>query len=313
MSVAMRLPSALGKARSFGVLLAIFTVGAALLVAAFGAQVTPVAQRPDPAVAPCRDGGPDPGLAGSDGAIAPRWHGDMEEGTLGDWQASGGRTEDGRGGGEYDSGSAWAGTTRTHVHSGAWGARLVLPRGNGGARLFRWRELRAYRTAIVRVWLKVPRRYQLTASRSRGRFWNVFQFKSRSASGRNDPLWFLDLADAPRRRLRLELIWWHRTLQGPHRGQSGFRRFTQSAASTPVGRWFQLTAQLRQSKDFDGVLCVWQDARLLFAMHNVRTSFPNCSYNAWCAADEWSLNNYSDGLSPAPAVVYADDASIAAG
>ncbi|HEX5910067.1 MAG TPA: hypothetical protein VFY44_06200, partial [Thermoleophilaceae bacterium] len=29
-----------------------------------------------------------------------------------------------------------------------------------------------------------------------------------------------------------------------------------------------------------------------------------------CTANEWSVNNYSAGVSPAPTVIYADDARI---
>ena len=73
-----------------------------------------------------------------------------------------------------------------------------------------------------------------------------------------------------------------------------------------------MTAQLKQSSDFDGLLCIWQNARLLFARPGVRTSFVNGAYNAWHASNEWSVNNYSDGLHPSPSVIYADDARIAA-
>jgi hypothetical protein len=236
------------------------------------------------------------------------WTGDMEEGTLEDWEAS----KRGAGGGEFDSGSGKASASREAVRSGKWAAKLTLPEGRGGTRLFRWRELRRHRHAVVSVWLKIPRRYQLTADGSTGRYWNVFQFKSRSTSGDNDPLWYLNMANRRRGRLGLELIWWHRTLEGPRRGQSGFRRFRQSVAHVPVGRWFKLTAQLRQSSDFDGLLCVWQDGRRLFAKPGIRTSFTNDRFNAWHAANEWSVNNYSDGLVPRPSVLFADDASISA-
>ncbi|HWH95374.1 MAG TPA: hypothetical protein VNT03_16050, partial [Baekduia sp.] len=243
---------------------------------------------------------------------APWWHADVEEGTLADWRYPETRAVGNFGGGEYDSGSGRATATRGEAHSGAWAARLTLADGRGGTRLFRWRELHAHRDAVMRVWLRIPRRYRLTAPRSTGRYWNVFQLKSRSRSGRNDPLWFLNLANPSPGRLRLELIWWHRTLEGPRRGQSGFRRLTQTIAGVPVGRWFRLTARLRQARDFDGLLCVWQDAHLLFSLPNVRTSFANCSVTSWCASNEWSVNNYSDGIAPAPTVIYADDASIAA-
>lgn len=238
------------------------------------------------------------------------WKATMEKGSLDEWLASGDGSLGAAGGGPFDSGSAWSAASRSEAHNGAWSVKLVLPDGRGGARLFRWRELRDHRDTVIRVWLQVPRRHRLTANPARGRFWDVFQFKSRSPSGLNDPLWFLNLASA-RGRLRLELVWWSRTLQGPHRHQAGFRRIRQHVADVPIGRWFLLSARLRQSKDFDGLLCVWQDGRLLFAMRSVRTSYANCAYNDWCAANEWSVNNYSDGLSPSPSVIFADDAAIA--
>lgn len=246
--------------------------------------------------------GPAPGPV----ATAAWWHGDMEEGTLADWSAAPAGTP---GGGEFDTAPGRSTPTQAAARSGVWAAQLELPTGKGATRLFRWDELRRHRTATVRVWLRIPRAYRLTGPRRTGRFWDVFQFKSRSPSGRNDPLWFVHVASA-RGRLRLELIWWSRTLRGPHRGEVGFRRLRQRVATVPVDRWFQLSARLRQSKDFDGLLCVWQDDRLLFALHRVRTSYANCAYNKWCVANEWSVNNYSDGLAPAPSVIYADDASI---
>jgi hypothetical protein len=55
---------------------------------------------------------------------------------------------------------------------------------------------------------------------------------------------------------------------------------------------------------------VWQSGRLIFDLENVRTSYENCAYNGWCAANEWAVNDYSDGLAPAPAVIHVDDARI---
>jgi hypothetical protein len=240
------------------------------------------------------------------------WAGDMEEGTLSDWWSPGAAQGSGPGGGEFNSDGGHARASRREAHSGTWAARLVLPDGRGGARLFRWGELYAHRDAVVSVWLRVPRRYRLTGGAATGRYWNVFQIKSRSTSGANDPLWFLNLASRSGRRLRLQLIWWHRGLEGPRPGRSGFRRFRQRVADVPVGRWFRLTARLLQSSQFDGMLCVWQGATLIFAKSHIRTSFTNCSLNSWCAVNEWSVNNYSDRLSPAPAVLYVDDARVAA-
>ena len=43
--------------------------------------------------------------------------------------------------------------------------------------------------------------------------------------------------EPPRKALRLQLIWWHRTLEGPRPGRSGFGA-SQRVADVPVGRGF---------------------------------------------------------------------------
>jgi hypothetical protein len=67
---------------------------------------------------------------------------------------------------------------------------------------------------------------------------------------------------------------------------------------------------LRQSKDFDGYLQIWIDGQLVFDQTGIRTSYQNCNSNSWCTSNEWSVNNYSDGLSASPATMYFDDAQI---
>jgi hypothetical protein len=231
------------------------------------------------------------------------WKADMEEGTLADWYSPLPGPSGDYGGGEYNSGNADATPSAKRSHEGAYSVRMALPSGKGGTRLFRWRELHANRETIVSAWFYFPRAYRPTA---RGRYLNLFQFKSRSPSGPVDPLLWLNV----NRSMRLELIWWHRTLEGPRRGQAGFRRLPQHVAALPLHRWFEVEARLRQSKEFDGRLRVWQDQRLLFDLRGIRTSYANCSFNSWCASNEWAINNYSDGTSPTPTVIYADDVRI---
>jgi hypothetical protein len=233
------------------------------------------------------------------------WSDGMEDGTLDGW---GGALL--RGGGEFNSGAGASAASRDVAHTGSWSVRMTLPDGSGGTRLFRWQEPRQYRDLVFSAWFYIPRNYTLTGAPS-SRFWNLFQFKSRSTSDSVDPMFELMVDNPSPDRMRLNLDWSPRTLEGPSPGESGWRRFTQAATDIPVGRWFQLTAQLRQSSAFDGALRIWQDAQLLFDLAGIRTSYQNCAYNAWCGSNEWSINNYSDALSPAPAVVYADDASIA--
>jgi polysaccharide lyase-like protein len=238
------------------------------------------------------------------------WTAGMEEGSLVSWYAP--ETEPVRdfGGGVFDSDGGLSAASTDRAHSGAWSAKLTLPTGAGGARLFRWRDLRAVRDTVQSVWLYIPRSYRLTGDPANGRFWDIAQFKSTTADWRhNDPLWFLNVRSR-RGRLLPELIWWHRTLEGPRENQSGYRGFLRKTARVPVGRWFQLTSRIRQSSEFDGIVQFWIDGQKLFDFRDVRTSHRNCAYNAWCADTHWSVNNYSDGLAPAPAVIYADDAVI---
>jgi hypothetical protein len=48
----------------------------------------------------------------------------------------------------------------------------------------------------------------------------------------------------------------------------------------------------------------------LFDFDNVKTSYFNSAYNAWNCENSWSVNNYSDGISPNPYTLYIDDAAI---
>ena len=233
------------------------------------------------------------------------WSNGMEDGTLDGW---GGAAMNG--GGEFDSGSGVSTASRDVAHSGSWSAKMTLPDGSGGTRLFRWQEPRQYRDLVYSAWFYIPQAHTLTGNPS-SRFWNLFQFKSRSTADSVDPMWDLTVSNPSPGRMHLNLDWSPRTLEGPQPGQSGFRRFTHAGADVPVGRWFQLTGQLRQSNGFDGALRIWQDGQLLFDLAGIRTSYADCAFNTWCGSNEWSINNYSDALSPAPAVIYTDDASIA--
>ena len=49
--------------------------------------------------------------------------------------------------------------------------------------MFRWGELHVHRDVVMSAWIRLPRRYRLTADKATGRYWNVFQIKSRSTLG----------------------------------------------------------------------------------------------------------------------------------
>jgi hypothetical protein len=234
------------------------------------------------------------------------WSTGMESGGLGSWTTGGG-------GSLENSGDAEAVATTALARSGSWSMRATIDTtgGSTGVRAFRWEEPRRNRSAYYSVWLYVPADYQLSGS---DKWWNVFQFKSRTSDGsRNDPVWaFYVREDAGGLYVKAGWGWGGTTIAGPRSsdGVSGKDFAPKTKVYLPIGQWVHLEAFLHQSRNFDGILRFWQDDALLYDFQNVRTSYNNCDYNSWCADNEWSVNLYSDGLSPNPATAYFDDAAI---
>lgn len=233
------------------------------------------------------------------------WRGDMETGNLDEWTAGGA-------GGLFNSGTWDAGASNDVAHSGQFSLRTVITApSESGVRAFRWGESRANREAYYSAWFYFPAAYTLTGDPHTGQYWNIFQFKSRSAdSTANDAIWQINLYNAPDGGL-LPYVVWSGKLPGPHQGESGWRSYAPLVSQPiPVGRWVHFEAFLRQGNNYDGALTVWQDGTPIFGTSNVNTSYVNPNYNSWGTANEWSVNNYSDAVSPGPAVVYIDDAAI---
>jgi hypothetical protein len=232
----------------------------------------------------------------------------MEEGTLADWYAPETENQGDNGGGAFNSDGGRSLPSTEEARRGRWAARLELPNGHGGARLFRWRELQEHRRVTVSAWIYIPTVYTLTGDPS-SRYLDVFQFKSTSAT-QNDPFWLLNVTNPAPGRMRANLTWWPQAVEGPHAREVGYRVFPHDGPDLPIGRWFRLKASIRQSSGFDGQLRIWQDDRLLYDLNGIRTGYRNCQENSWCVDQAWSVNTYSDGLAPAPAVLYVDDATV---
>lgn len=247
------------------------------------------------------------------------WQAGFEGGNLLEWWApSTAEAEGDNGGGEYNSGVSDAAASTDVAHSGAWSGNLTITAGasvpggaESGTRLFRWQEARAHRELLYEAWFYFPTAYTLTADPRTGRYWNVFQFKSSNENlTRNDPFWFLNVQSPSPGTLRAQLTWWFgHGLEGPHADEEGWRNYD-APVELPVGRWVRFRVLLRQSKDFDGRVLVWQDDQLIFAQEGVRTGWRSGHYNAWQVDQSWSVNNYSDGLVPGPSALYVDDARI---
>jgi hypothetical protein len=264
---------------------------------------TPPSSSPPPLPAPSPTPPPPPP---SPPAATTVWQGDMEEGTLGDWYSPSTGPSGYYGGGEYNNGNADTVASSERAHTGQYSAKASVS-GSGGTRLFRWKEPRANREAYYSAWYYFPSAFTNTS-------WgdNIFQFKSVSTSGSTDPFLYVVLQNNATGGLRPEIHWWDDlTVEGPHKGEFGFRKYQPlTSVQVPLGRWFKIECFLRQSKDFDGALrCTW-DGTLIFDLTNIRTGYPNCSYNAWCVDQHWAVNNYTDGETPSPAVIYIDDPAI---
>ena len=122
-------------------------------------------------------------------------------------------------------------------------------------------------------------------------------------------MWFVNLTNEDGA-LVPQLVWWSRTLEGPHPNQIGFRHYTNDEARVPVGRWFELTTRVRQSNEFDGLVEVSVNGEKMFSIENVRTAYRSCTYDFVVHGPALVGNDYSDGLSPSPAEIYVDDAVI---
>lgn len=241
------------------------------------------------------------------------WAARHETGDKSEWYAPSTGPTGNYGGAEVLTGNASAAVVTTVAHGGTRALSLTITTPGSptaGARFFRWAESRANRALYYSAWFYLPTAVTPNGS---GLFWNLFQFKSRSTGGRDDPLWAF-YADADGKGgVRLRAGWGYggATVAGPKSGDSvGAKNFYQTTASLPVGKWVHLEAFLRQSSGFDGQVTLWQDGVKLFDFTNVRTSYANGTYNSWNAENEWAVLSYSDGLSPSPATIFIDDAVI---
>jgi Polysaccharide lyase len=223
------------------------------------------------------------------------WSADHETGDLGQWYAD-------VGGGEFNSGTGTVSVSQDAVRSGKYALKTIIqaphPSGQSAVRLFRWKESHAYDEACYSAWYYFPQRYVPAE------WWNIFSFKSRNGEN-NDAFWQLQIGNRASGEMYLYLTWWGAPLEGPHPGESGLRHYPQWLKDVPVGRWTHLQVYLRQSRAFDGQIVVWEDGVALFNLNNVRTRYPDAH-----GQNEWSVNNYSDRISPTPTTFYIDDATI---
>ncbi len=248
---------------------------------------------PDPNVSPLsRPRTPSPLSASAPATAAPAsasqgspgsllWQADMETGDLSQWLA-------GQGEAVFTTGTGWVTVTDQVAHCGRYALALGIQGAAGklqAARIFRWQENPA--EAYYSAWLLFPERYQTSL------WWNVFQFKSKAES--SQPMWVLNVGNRSNGDLVFYL--WDAIRQETHHHQ-----LTGERLSVPVGQWVHVEAFYRRAQDNSGRIAIWQDGVKIFDIDGVQTAIAENVH--------WSLDNYTDRITPDDPVIYADDAAI---
>jgi hypothetical protein len=236
-------------------------------------------------------------------ALAPQssllWSGDAETGSMSQWYLPDVVNGPNTGGGVYDSGIAGSSVSTDVAHSGRYSVKMTVTTPNdpsSGTRLFRWLESRNYPQAYYSTWLYFPQSYTPSM------YWNIIQFKSKTAST-NDPFWILNIGNRPSNgNMYLYLYYWP-SGAGPTANETGPVSYDQSLKDVPVGKWVHIEVYLKEASDFTGHVTVWQDGTIIFDKNGVKTKYSD-------GDNQWSVNNYSSGLTPSTAAIYSDDSAI---
>lgn len=209
------------------------------------------------------------------------WMADHESGDFSQWKENGN-------GGIFTAGDGVLTVVEDPAHGGHYAVKSSISN-NGDlslARLYRQDPLPA--EATYSVWLYIPKVYTV------GNYWNVFEF-----SGRRDPansdtdiaLWSLDLRKDPDN----QLAWY------VYDGIGAQELMPVEPLKAPLGRWFRVTAFLRQATDKTGQVTFWIDDKLFVDESGIST-IPS----QWMS---WSVGSVA-GSMPQPADLFLDDAMI---
>lgn len=229
------------------------------------------------------------------------WEANHETGDISEWQYR-------QGGGIYNSHTP-PGTSDIRVHkavarSGAQSLRLKITEARDGlkqgARMFRtWLKNDVEVEGLpddgwYSAWYYFPRNYEPEV------WWNIFQFKSKRDGGESLSMLSFNIGNLPDG--SMEVYVYHSTQQ----------RSLDPSVTVPikVGQWVHIEAFLRQSTkqpgaiNEDGRLEVWIDGVQTIVADGIPTEAEPESRIAW------SVNNYTDDITPSTSVIYVDDAAI---
>lgn len=225
------------------------------------------------------------------------WSADFETADLSQWRIDNdARTI------EADSGACSRpekGVSTEQAHSGRYSMKMTIDTltGVAGCRQFRRPEPWSGETYYYSAWFYIPELVHVD------NFWNIFQFKSQSATESSDVFWKLDIRDTEEGVMRVFPVW-KGYVPGPHQGDPIEQHmYRQSLVAIPVGKWFHLEVYLKQSEKYDGHIIVWQDGVEILNEQNVVTKYEG-------GVQGWSVNHYGANLTPATSSIYIDDVII---
>jgi hypothetical protein len=251
---------------------------------------------------------PQPKAATPAGSVL--WSAGMETGDLSEWFLPPVSNPNYAGGGIFNSSIA---TTCVDViaHTGSYSAKLSIntaipPQSQtSGARLFRWLEPQTYSDLYYTVWYYFPQRYSVNGSPS---WWNVLAWKSHIPGGADSPFFILSVGNLSTTDGTTGPMYLYLYNQNTQTAYTQTPPPGLSPKFIPEAQWFRLDAFYRCAADNTGHVTIWQDGQLMFDVPNVPmgTRYPNGD----C---QWSINNYSNSLSPSTATIYVDDAAICTG
>ena len=224
------------------------------------------------------------------------WSAKHEGGTLDEWGTGTGAS----GGGFFNSGNADVEVSTEQAYSGVFSMKMTIDTTaavDTAVRAFRWQE------AFTGRDLYYSGRYYFPAHHVPATFWNIMQFKSEVYDSNgvliaNDPIFTVGLDnDGAGGALRVHVFYFGTVFGGSN------VQFNQAIADIPIGSWVKLETFLHQAGNATGIFRLWQDDLLIIEATGLQTKYVN-GFNSW------SINSYSNGLTPPVAIVFVDDAAI---
>lgn len=240
--------------------------------------------------------------------------------------------------GDYGGGFYGTTGTRWSVISDPTGSgrsnilKLTTDDANPDIRAMRWKETRASRDVIAEVDCYLPTSF--TFDQGANGYANLFQFKATPTFGNesvSQPVWALyALNSGSGLRFEVGYGWGGDRPAGPFAGSAATGKWykpgtytdnskdayasqTGAAVSVPVGQWFRIRAELRQSKSFDGYLRIYVNDVLVFSFSNIRTGWDvtgQAGAPSWGVGTTWGVANYHNGTNQASLSIYFDNAEV---